>query len=57
MYCLESVDNKLSDTIQINLPCKYFKKHLFVFQYLRKIEIRFFFEFIVLRMLEVQEIN
>ena len=57
MYCLESVDNKLSDTIQINLPFKYFKKHLFVFQYLRKIEIRFFFEFIVLRMLEVQEIN
>lgn len=42
MYCLESVDNKLSDTIQINLPCKYFKKHLFVFQYIRKIEIRFF---------------
>ena len=42
MYCLESVDNKLSDTIQINLPFKYFKKHLFVFHYLRKIEIRFF---------------
>ena len=28
----------MSDTIQINLPCKYFKKHIFVFQYLRKFD-------------------